>query len=167
MKVEILTVGPLRTKCYLIIKDKQCLVVDPGAEPERIINFIKEHNLNPKGYLITHGHFDHMMAVEDIKAEFGIELHTPDELFNYEIISTPGHTKDSICFYFKDNDFILTGDTLFKETVGRTDFPGGNEQDLIKSLEILKKLPVKTVVYPGHGNSTTIGAELKNNEWLR
>lgn len=80
--------------------------------------------------------------------------------FEFEVIRTPGHTPGSTCFKFKD--FVLTGDTLFKGTVGRYDFSYSNKQDLKQSINRLFELPKKTVVYPGHEDDTSIGAEVRN-----
>ncbi|HET9055896.1 MAG TPA: MBL fold metallo-hydrolase [Chitinophagaceae bacterium] len=87
-----------------------------------------------------------------------------DEL---EIIFTPGHSPGSICFYCKKQHFVVAGDVLFYMSIGRTDLPGGNHQTLLKSIkEQLFVLPDDTVVYPGHGNPTTIGFEKKYNSFL-
>lgn len=84
----------------------------------------------------------------------------------YKIIHTPGHTKGGICVLLENN--IFTGDTLFKETIGRTDFPGGSSSDIKMSItEKLYKLPDGTIVYPGHGEDTTIGYEKKHNPYFR
>jgi glyoxylase-like metal-dependent hydrolase (beta-lactamase superfamily II) len=85
-----------------------------------------------------------------------------------EIFSTPGHSPASICFYCREQDFIISGDVLFYESIGRFDFPGGDEQQLYKSIrEKLYVLPDTTIVYPGHGEPTTIGHEKKYNPFVR
>ncbi|MDD2523474.1 MAG: MBL fold metallo-hydrolase [Endomicrobiia bacterium] len=84
----------------------------------------------------------------------------------YSIIYTPGHTHGSICILM--NEFLFSGDTLFCGSIGRTDLPGGgNYQEIIQSLNKLKKLNKKIIVYPGHGPSSTIEQELLNNPFLR
>lgn len=80
--------------------------------------------------------------------------------FEFEVISTPGHTPGSTCFKFKD--FVLTGDTLFKGTVGRYDFSYSDKKLLKDSIERLFKLPENTIVYPGHEDETLIGSEMRN-----
>ena len=80
--------------------------------------------------------------------------------FGFQVLKTPGHTPGGRCYYFPEEGFVLTGDTLFAGSVGRTDFPGGSETDLRKSiLDVLFTLPPKTVAYPGHGPRTTIAIE--------
>ncbi|MFI5152811.1 MAG: MBL fold metallo-hydrolase [Chitinophagales bacterium] len=87
-----------------------------------------------------------------------------DEL---RIISAPGHSPGSLCFYCSAQDFVLSGDVLFRLSIGRTDLPGGDYDSLISSIrEKLFILPDKTIVYPGHGEPTTIGFEKKNNPFL-
>jgi glyoxylase-like metal-dependent hydrolase (beta-lactamase superfamily II) len=85
-----------------------------------------------------------------------------------EILFTPGHSPASICFYCRAQNFIIGGDVLFNESIGRFDLPGGNEQQLYKSIrEKLYVLPDETIVYPGHGEPTTIGHEKKYNPFVR
>ncbi len=88
-----------------------------------------------------------------------------DVLIN--VMHTPGHTPGSVSFYIEQDHTIITGDTLFQGSVGRTDLPGGNEQLLLKSLESYLSLPDATLVLPGHGASSTIAKEKQSNPWLR
>lgn len=143
--------------------------------------------------LCTHNHFDHIgglhcfdapiyMHSKDIKninaqkvlSEFAIQrsLTLPKTIipfkesekiasFEFEIIHTPGHTKGSVCFLF--DTFIVTGDTLFQGTYGRTDLPGGDHEEIIKSLRLLTSLDQKLIVYPGHGLKTKISNE---RDWI-
>ncbi|MBN1259828.1 MAG: MBL fold metallo-hydrolase [Anaerolineae bacterium] len=83
------------------------------------------------------------------------------------VIHAPGHTPGSVCFYIPQENALLTGDTLFKGSVGRTDLPGGNTRQLTESLRALQELPPDTQIYPGHGAATTLRAELRYNPWLR
>ncbi|MEO8711826.1 MAG: MBL fold metallo-hydrolase [Parafilimonas sp.] len=99
-------------------------------------------------------------------------LNEGDEIFlgddKLKILLTPGHSPGSICFYCPSQNFIIDGDVLFYESIGRYDFPGGNEQQLYKSIkEKLYSLPDETIVYPGHGNPTSIGHEKKNNPFVQ
>lgn len=84
-----------------------------------------------------------------------------------EVIGTPGHSLGGVCFYVPQSHFVITGDTLFQGSVGRTDLPGGNQRQLIQSIrQKLLVLPPETVVYPGHGPATTIGKEAASNPFL-
>ena len=87
--------------------------------------------------------------------------------FTFRAIATPGHTKGSGCFYFEEDKILISGDTLFQESVGRTDFPTGSMGTLVRSIkDKLMVLPDDVKVYPGHGESTTIGYEKENNPFL-
>jgi len=102
----------------------------------------------------------------------------PDETFNdldvitiadmtFQVLATPGHTAGSACFYFKDDNILIAGDTLFEGSVGRTDFPTGSMKTLVESINSkLMVLPDNTRVYPGHGGTTTIGDERQNNPFI-
>ena len=94
--------------------------------------------------------------IEDIKSSI---LNLKSQMSNFELLETPGHTPGSICLYWPEEKVLLSGDTLFQMGYGRTDLPGGNMGQLIESLEHLFTLPADTLVYPGHGAETTIGAE--------
>lgn len=85
----------------------------------------------------------------------------------YRVLSTPGHSPGSVCFYFEDDGVLLSGDTLFAGSVGRTDFPGGDSRELQRSLERLKELPGEVVVHTGHGPSTNIEHEKRTNFYMR
>lgn len=85
--------------------------------------------------------------------------------FPVRLIATPGHTKGSCCFYFEKNECLFSGDTLFLESVGRTDLPTGNGSQIVKSVQELMELPAETYVYPGHGPATTIKYEKANNPY--
>ena len=102
-------------------------------------------------------------AVENIKSEI---FNLKSQMSNFQLLETPGHTPGSVCLYFPkspitdhQSPILISGDTLFQMGYGRTDLPGGNMGQLIDSLERLFELPSDVVVYPGHGDSTTIGAE--------
>lgn len=83
-----------------------------------------------------------------------------------KVIPTPGHSKGSVTFYCKEENVAFTGDTLFQQSIGRTDLHGGSMMQIIQSLRILAQLPDETVVKPGHGNDTTIGRELESNPFM-
>ncbi len=84
-----------------------------------------------------------------------------------EVIHTPFHTSGSVCYYIESLNALFSGDTLFHLSIGRSDLPSGSERDIKSSLNKIKKLPLETVVYPGHGGKTTIKNELKFNEYMK
>ncbi|CEG27853.1 MBL fold metallo-hydrolase [Bacillus sp. B-jedd] len=87
--------------------------------------------------------------------------------FSFEILETPGHSPGSVSYYFPEKGIIVSGDTLFMGSVGRTDLPGGSEKELMKSIHTrLLELPEETIVLPGHGPATTIGDEMASNPFL-
>ncbi|MFC1756685.1 MBL fold metallo-hydrolase [Patescibacteria group bacterium] len=155
LNVYTIKVGSLRTNCYIVNN----IIIDPGDDAEKIIKFIEEKNLKPKGIFVTHWHFDHVRALEDIKEHFNIkEL---KEFDNFKVIETSGHSKDDISIVVEDN--VFSGDCLFKNTVGRTDLPGSDKIKMKESLDKLIQLPDHFKVYPGHGPASTIGEERKHN----
>lgn len=86
---------------------------------------------------------------------------------DFKVMHTPGHTKGGVCLYFERDKFLITGDTLFRGTVGRTDLPTGNFDEITKSLnDKIMKLEDEVIVYPGHGYKTKIGIERKNNPYV-
>jgi len=178
MEVKTVYCNPYSECTYIIIIGAVCLIVDPGMygekEEKRVLDYLQENNLIPTAILITHYHPDHICGLECI------QQHYPNlPIFDWQhpatcnlqpatchLIPTPGHKEDAVCFYFEKEKTIFTGDTLFQESIGRTDLPGGDMGQLIKSLNELKKLPEDTKVYPGHGYETTIGHEIQFNPYL-
>ena len=206
VEVKQLTVGMVGTNCYLAANQmtKEAVIIDPGDEAKRIDRLIRENGYQPQAILLTHGHFDHVMAVDALSAEYGLKVfaheleretledpelnvsgmlgrtmtfHATDfvrdgELLNlagytFQVLLTPGHTKGGVCYYLASENVLFSGDTLFAGSVGRTDFPGGSRGTLVGSIrEKLLALPDETIVYPGHMESTTIGAERTGNMFL-
>lgn len=194
------TLGPVQTNCYFLYREDTgaCVIIDPAAESSVICDFIREHELQPTAILLTHGHFDHIMAVDAVRAEYQIPVYAAAaeqetlahsdynmsmmvgvaalsveadhwledgdeiELLGQTVrcLLTPGHTVGGMCYYFPEAGILFSGDTLFQESVGRTDFPGGSMSELIRSIrEKLFVLPEAVQVYPGHGLKTSIQNE--------
>lgn len=159
MKVEKLVVGYLRENCYIGTIEDKSFIVDPGDEAKRIIDACKDKNIVE--IFVTHNHFDHVGALEEVENYFGIKANTKSGLFDYEVIETPGHTSDSKTFYFKNENVMFVGDFIFFETIGRTDLETSNPYSMIKSLKNISKYPDYIVIYPGHGRETNLGYEKK------
>ncbi len=155
--INKIVVGELAENCYLIEKNNNAILIDPGDEYEKIED--KINDLNIVGILLTHDHFDHIGALSYFEKKYNLKHNSEIDFFDYEIISTPGHTKDSLTFYFPKEKIMFTGDFLFKGTVGRMDLPGGNINDMKNSLELISKYPNDIVIYPGHGEKSILGIE--------
>ncbi len=201
MKIQRFVVGPLQSNCFLVMDEisRECFIADPGDEPDRIMEFVRENGLTVKYLICTHAHFDHVGALPDIERETRakIVLHKADlpvydsseehaamwgfdidplpapTMFvddgdaisigglRFEILHTPGHSPGSISAY--GEGILITGDTLFAGSVGRTDLPGGDTAKLKASFRRLMSLPDAVRVLPGHGPETTIGRERREN----
>lgn len=160
MEIRKVVVGSLETNCYLLFKDDECLIIDPGDEFTKI----KENIGNKKvtGCLVTHFHQDHIEALEEVLSFYNVEINkTNSDKFKYDIIETPGHTFDSRTFYFKEDNVMFCGDFIFKNGIGRTDL-GGNDKDMKNSLNKMLEYDDNIILYPGHGPSTTLGDEKEN-----
>ncbi len=199
--------GPLDVNTYLIGDEEfgECYCIDPGGEADLILKDLEEKKWKLKGILLTHGHFDHVAGVGDLKEKIDVPLYlhkkdldiyrrAPDSMLKWTgftidnlppidfylednqeihigdkalvVMHTPGHTPGSVCFYA--GGCIFTGDLVFKGTVGRADFPGGNFKELIKSI-IEKILPLKEdiEILPGHGDTTNLRMEIETNPYIR
>ena len=169
MQIKTVKVGILETNCYILVSGDQCLIIDPGEEAQKIIQKIGD--LKPLGIIVTHYHFDHIGALEEIKNKYNIPIYDIDNLkekeykignFNFVVIYTKGHHYTCLTIYFKDEKKMFVGDFIFKDGIGRTDLEGASEEDMIKSLNKIKTYPDDITVYSGHGDITKLGHE-KNN----
>ncbi len=186
MIIEKIVVGLYEENCYLIIKDSNCIIVDPGDEYEKIISRIEYLNLNVICVLLTHAHFDHVGALNDILEKYNVGLYYNninneikyDKLvnikeekynicnFDFEVIFSKGHRNDSVIFYFYNDKIMFTGDFLFKGSIGRTDLEYASYNDMLSSIDMIKKYSNDIIIYPGHGEDSTIGFEKENNIFL-
>lgn len=207
MEIKRLVLGLVRTNCYIVYSEetKKAVIIDPAADSRRIMEEISGLGIVPEAILLTHGHFDHMLAAESLKNGYQIPIcvHKADaELVKhpdlncsqqflhmsysisadeeledgqnlrfldgaFTVLSTPGHTEGSCCYYAKEDNILFSGDTLFQESVGRTDLPTGSAAKLVNSIrEKLFVLPENTLVLSGHGDQTTIGEEKQYNPYV-
>ncbi len=176
MNIEILTVGSLQTNCYILYIKDECLIIDPGADENTIINTIEELKLKPIGILLTHDHYDHDTYAKSLSELYQVEIYDYKNLFekehhigpfNFKVIYTKGHSESSITFYFENYKIMFVGDFIFKNSIGRVDLPTGNYQEMIESIEKIKKYDDDITLYPGHGEATTLGHEKKHNPYLK
>ena len=192
MNIKALALGAYQTNCYILWQSDRadCILVDPGYEPQRILAELKQLGLNIAAILLTHGHFDHVGAVKELVTLTGCKVYIhekdltlPDWItegtlyytdlygafveeagIRLQIISTPGHTPGSVCLL--NGNILITGDTLFAGSCGRTDFPGGSWAEIYQSLKKLAAMPGDYQVYPGHGEATTMEQERNYNPYL-
>ena len=180
VNIKTFVCNPYQQNTYVVHKDGQsgCVIVDAGMyteeEQQAVAEYIRRQELTVEAVLITHGHPDHVCGLEWLKQTYPdaqIVQHPsfkiPDSTFKISVLRTPGHKEDCVCYYLPDEGVLFSGDTLFYGSVGRTDLAGGNYATLIASLHELMKLPAETVVYPGHGEPTTIAHEQQYNPFVR
>lgn len=195
-----LTLGALDTNCYLVWDEqsRQAVVIDPADDGGFISEQIVDQQLELQAIVLTHGHFDHVLGLLELKLNFEVPIYLhPDDIFlikqaqssalhwlkrsvdpvplptdhlregqhlslagtSFQVIHTPGHTPGSVSLYNQENGLLFSGDTLFKSTIGRTDFKYSDPELMRASLRRLSELPPETNVYPGHGQPTTIKSE--------
>lgn len=159
MKIEKIVVGPLQTNCYLLAKNNEVIIVDPGDDFPKIKSMIG--NRKVISVFITHYHSDHIGALNEVKKYYKIDNINPKKItnFDYEILLTPGHKEDAITIYFPEENCMFCGDFIFLHSIGRMDLPGGNRDAMKKSLLQIKNYPKETILYPGHGPRTTLKEE--------
>lgn len=173
LNIKCIVNGYLNENCYIVEKDNHALIIDPGSDGIKIIDYIESLNLQVDGILITHYHFDHVGALQSIENKYKdtikIDYNSPNNneigCFKFKKINNFGHTMDSCSFLFYDENIMFTGDFVFNESIGKYDFE--NEKEMISSLKRFVKLNDDIVIYPGHGPSSTVGHEKKYNYFLR
>jgi len=205
--VKTMHVGPMASCCYIAgCEGGSGAIIDPGDEAARIIENARKTGFNIRHIILTHGHADHIAALEEVRAAFPdaqTVVHSDDapmlerpslnlSLFlggsikcrpaerevkegdtlplgalELAVIHVPGHTPGGACYYCAEAGIVFTGDVLFAGGIGRSDFPGGNERLLLSGIrQKLLTLPPDTMVYPGHGPATTVGAEKAGNPFF-
>ena len=196
MKIITLVLGPLETNCYLVSDEKSglCAVIDPATRSTKILETVQAHGWRVGCILLTHAHFDHTGALKSLHAalpDVPIYVHALDADNNtnmsngnlvytdtyadggivscggltFRVLHTPGHTPGSVCLQCEGA--LFTGDTLFAGSYGRTDFIGGDEAAMRRSLARLGRLEGDCTVLPGHGEDSTLDYERRTNPYLR
>jgi glyoxylase-like metal-dependent hydrolase (beta-lactamase superfamily II) len=204
--VACITVGAFQENCYLYAcpQTLEAVIIDPGDEAPRILERIQELKFVPRYIINTHGHIDHICAIDEVSEVYPVPLaihpadvpmytderaasmfgrkaplvkRKPDILLRegdsisfgtltLEVLHTPGHTPGGICLVSRPY-CVFSGDTLFQRGIGRTDLPGGNFEQIVTSIrEKLYTLDEDLVVFPGHGEPTTIGEEKYENPFV-
>ncbi len=198
--IKRFVIGDVNNNCSLVMHNDKVILIDAPSPVDRIIEVLKDNNLQLDYIFITHIHFDHIEGLEKLsklypkalvyvskkekyllnnekenlsyrhkcRINYTGEINTFDTLDMEGVLIKyiSGHSKQSACICFDMH--VFTGDTLFRETIGRSDLPHGNQERLVKEIkEELLILHPDTKVYPGHGFATTIGHEIKNNLALK
>lgn len=210
LSVIQMELGGFQTNCYIVGNKEtgEAIVIDPSWNAKRINDTLSKEGYTCVGIFLTHGHVDHMAAMDELKGLTGASTYvSADEaevlasssvnlsammtsvfervietsadyylsdgdakkLLGTEMtcISVPGHTRGGMCYYFAHENIVFSGDTLFKYSIGRSDFPTGDERTLLTNIEEkLFTLPEDTIVYPGHGEMTIIRKEKKMNPFF-
>ncbi len=210
LKLAVVVSQPFAENTYIVqLADRQdCLVVDPGMEPEKIAEHLRQQKLTPAAILNTHGHADHIAGnafmkqhwpecplvigagdaskltdpIGNLSAGYGLELISPDADavvregdtyqaagFKLDVYEIPGHSSGHVVFVWRgaQPSIVLGGDVLFQGSIGRTDFPDGDFEQLARGIHAkLFTLPDDTIVLPGHGPATTIGNEKRHNPFV-
>ena len=190
MIVKQIKVGPMENFAYILgcEKSDEAAIIDPGFEAGKLLEMASELSMKVVAVINTHGHSDHIAENREIVSETGAKViahelatFTVDQYIKdrekfkigdltIETVHTPGHSPDSVCFIVND-EIIFTGDTLFVSECGRTDLPGGSNEDMYNSLvKIMRKMPDNLIVYPGHdygpAKTSKMGVEKVNNYTL-
>jgi glyoxylase-like metal-dependent hydrolase (beta-lactamase superfamily II) len=210
VRVARIESAPVAENSYVLFRPgrTECLVVDPGFEPDRIIAWVLSHGLVPEAILLTHGHSDHIAGNDALRDQwprlpiligrgdasklgdpagnlsgaFGIALVSPpaDRLladeekldlagFEISVFEIPGHSSGHVVYRIDGcrPTLVFGGDVLFQGSIGRTDFPDGSFDALAAGIRHrLYTLPDDTIVFPGHGEETTVGHEKRHNPFV-
>ncbi len=157
MKIERIVVGELEENCYILKSKNKGILVDPGDEYLKIEQNVDDIEI--VGIFLTHAHFDHIGALSYFENKYHLKHNERVEGFLYKVLKTPGHSKDSLTFYFPKEKIMFTGDFIFQSAIGRMDLPGGSKNEMKESLKKILKYPDEIKIYPGHGPSSTLKQE--------
>lgn len=201
--LDRLVLGMVSTNVWFL-KNKETgelLVFDPADRADAIERKVQMMEGKPSAILLTHGHFDHILAADSLRRRWNVPVYALEQErelladpiknlsgswssacsmeadqwlrdneklelagFRIRVLYTPGHTEGSCCYYLEDEEILISGDTLFLGSVGRTDFPTSSGLKMQKSIHrLLEELPDETKVCPGHDDETTIAYEKRYN----
>ncbi len=209
------TVGPVQENAYIVMAGREsgrAVMVDPGDEPQRLLDAAQALGIRIEAILITHCHFDHIGAVAPVARATGAPVYCPEierpllsDIMSWvpagfgpfesyepehtvgggerlslagldiEVLFTPGHSPGHVTYAIgpavegeaDEPRALLSGDVLFQSSIGRTDLPGGDRNELERSIEaLMRAFPPQTTVYPGHMGVTTLGSEMQTNPFL-
>ena len=215
LAIEQFPLGTFQTNCYVAwvpasdgsAVGRECWIIDPGEDPEEVIQFVRAQRLVPSHILLTHAHADHIAGLNEVSAAFPaarVLLHAAEHAFLndpqlnlsafigmpittrgadgtlahgdqlelsgsvWRVLHTPGHSPGGVTLVCDAANEAFVGDTLFAGSIGRVDFPTSDAATMHRSLHtVLMALPDTVRTHPGHGGSTTIGAERRTNPWLQ
>lgn len=186
--IHIVDGPPLQTNCFLLLGNAgNAAVIDPAAPAQQFVSALEANGAKLSHILLTHAHHDHVASVQVLREKYGAKLcmHAadaaqfnmqPDETYTdfgkievddmvFTTIFTPGHTPGSTCIRVLDK--LFSGDTLFLECIGRTDFEGGSKKQMTESLKkLVENVEDHVQVFPGHEEFTSMGHEKKYNRYL-
>lgn len=193
MEITVFQLGALGTNCYIVREDRACAVIDPGDAGNALADWLEVQGLQPEAVLLTHGHYDHVGGVADLRSRYAgisVYVHEADTHLtadlsrglqwtnhynegdtltvggvDFRVLHTPGHTPGSVCLLA--GDALFCGDTLFAGSCGRTDFPGGSWLEMLRSLRRLSQLEGDLQVLSGHGEPSTLETERQYNPYMK
>lgn len=173
MKIEKLILEPLDNNCYILSNNDEAIVIDPSGEEDKIEKYINDNGLRINAIFVTHYHYDHIGALDYFVNKYKPKVYDyktigkfKEASFSFKVISTKGHSNDSVSFWFPNTNDMFVGDFVFEGSIGRMDLDGGSEEEMAYSLNMIRTFPKETKLYPGHGNVTDLNTELRTNPYL-